>query len=288
MNWSRENNMLLHEKKFELMLHKCRENLLLTELPFTSHLQTYSVSTGDTLDAVTHLRDLGVIVSDDLSWSTHISSIVPKARSVAAWIFSVFITRDTISMMTLYKSLVRSLLEYSCPLWNPKKVSDIHQLEAVQRTFTKKIWNLRDLDYWKRLKVLNLMSLQRRRERYIILHMWKVLHCITPNDLKIEFRPPNRLGIKAKVPQTMHGAARRHQTIYDASFAIQGPRLWNCLPSNVTTVSSFDQFKELLTTFLLSFPDTPPVRGYTCVNSNSLLEWSLTNSDSRSPHAMSW
>ena len=68
ITWSRENNMKLHENKFELMIHRCRIDNVLLELPFTSYLQTYTVSTGDTLDAVTYLRDLGVIVSEDLSW----------------------------------------------------------------------------------------------------------------------------------------------------------------------------------------------------------------------------
>ena len=111
-------------------------------LHFTSYLQTYAVSTGDTLDAVTSLQDLGVIVSEDLSWSSHIGTIASKARSAASWVLSVFSTREATTMMTLYKSLVRSLLEYSCPLWNPKRVSDIQQLEAGQRTFTKRIWGL--------------------------------------------------------------------------------------------------------------------------------------------------
>ena len=157
---------------------------------------------------------MGRTVSEDLSWSNHISSITCKARSVAAWVLSVFSTRDKETMLTLYKSLVRSLLEYSCPLWNPKKVSDIQQLEAVQKTFTKRIWGIQDLDYWQRLKSLKLMSLQRRRERYVIVHMWKILHCICPNDLQIEFRPPSRLGQKAKVPQSKaHGSGTVFQKV---------------------------------------------------------------------------
>ena len=237
---------------------------------------------------MSYLRDLGITISEDLSWSTHISSIACKARSVAAWVLSVFNTRDAITMMTLYKSLVRSLLEYSCPLWNPKKVSDIQQLEAVQRTFTKRILGLQDLDYWERLKALKLMSLQRRRERYIIIHMWNILHNVSPNDIDIQFQPPGRLGLKARVPKIVPSCRRRHQTLYDASFAVQGPRLWNCLPSTLTTESVFDRFKDTLTKFLLSYPDTPSVRGYTCVNGNSLLDWHLMNSNSWSANPMSW
>ena len=39
---------------------------------------------------------------------------------------SLDLSRDV--MVTLYKSLVRSHLEYCCPLWHPSKISDIELL----------------------------------------------------------------------------------------------------------------------------------------------------------------
>ena len=86
-------------------------------------------------------------------------------------------------MMTLYKSMVRSKLEYCCPVWSPTKVTEIQKIENVQRAFTRKIVGCKDLAYWERLKKLKLISLQRRRERYCIIHIWKILHDQAPNDL---------------------------------------------------------------------------------------------------------
>ena len=68
----------------------------------------------------------------------HISNMVTKARSTLSWVFSVFKTRDRTDMITLYKSLVRSLLEYCCPQWDPTKATDIQMPEGVQRTFTSR------------------------------------------------------------------------------------------------------------------------------------------------------
>ena len=103
-------------------------------------------------------------------------------------------------MTTLYKSLVRSHPEYCCPLWHSSKIADIQKIEGVQRAFTSRIWGLQHLNYWQRLRALKLMSLQRRRERYIIIHMWKILHGYCPNDICIQFSEPSRHGIKAFVP----------------------------------------------------------------------------------------
>ena len=101
-----------------------------------------------------------IMVASNLSWTPHISMIAARAKKVAAWVHSAFKTRDKFTMMTLFKSLVRSHLEYCCPLWNPQRGSGVKLLEGVQRTFTAKICSVQHLDYWQRLKSLHLLSLQ--------------------------------------------------------------------------------------------------------------------------------
>ena len=71
----------------------------------------------------------------------------------------------------------------------------------------------------------------------------------------------------------LKGCSQRNQSLYDGSFAVLGARLWNVVPVDVKSLKTFLSFKEKLSEFLASFPDNPPVRGYSCTNSNSLLDW---------------
>ena len=138
--------------------HKANNSSVLGHFPFAVESYTYAVSNGDILYPVNQLKDLGVKVSRDLSWSPHINTISSRARSIAFWVLSVFKSRDRVTMLTLYKSIVRSHFEYCCPLWHPtSKIADIQELESVQR-----ISGLSSLNYWERLKSLKLTSLQRR------------------------------------------------------------------------------------------------------------------------------
>ena len=171
--------------------------------------------------------------------------------------------------------MVRSRLEYSCPVWNPSLISDIQRLESPQRGFTRYIRGCKCLNYWERLKFLNLMSIQRRRERYIIIHVWKIIKGIAPNDLELKFYDHIRLGTRCCVPPIPKKAPSYAKSIFDNSFAVIGPRLWNILPRSVTCAPSIESFKSRMTSHIMStYPDQPPVPGYTSPNSNSLLDWS--------------
>ena len=54
--------------------------------------------------------------------------------------------------LTLYKTLVRPVLEYSSPVWSPQKKKYIKIVECVQRRTTKLLGHIRDLPYPDRLK----------------------------------------------------------------------------------------------------------------------------------------
>ena len=182
-------------------------------------------------------------------------------------------------MLTLYKSMVRSKLEYCCPLWNPSSVAEMLKLERIKRIFTSKVEGCRELPYWERLKYLRIQSLQRRRERYIIIHTWKILNDLTNNDIGITFsngKNCTRSGYTACiVPPVPRGVPAGVATLYEHSFAVKAPQLWNCLPSKAVDkdASSLSAFKSSLGTFLDKVPDMPPT-GQSGVNNNSLtLTW---------------
>ena len=65
------------------------------------------------------VKDLGVYISSNLSWTKHINIICDNARKMSAWVLNVFCDRSYQTMLTLYKSMIRLRLEYCCPLWNP-------------------------------------------------------------------------------------------------------------------------------------------------------------------------
>ena len=56
----------------------------------------------NTLTASPSVRDLGVIISDDLSWNDHIGKITQIAKQKAGWVLSIFKNRSRQVMIPLY------------------------------------------------------------------------------------------------------------------------------------------------------------------------------------------
>ena len=163
--------------------------------------------------------------------------------------------------------LARSRLEYCSPLITTSKVEDIKLLESVQRSFTARIEEVKHLNYWERLKKLKLMSVERRRERYCIIFVYKILHELTPNDLEFEFYESTRHGIRCKIPPLVKNSSAKAQSLYDESFRVRGAKLFNIIPQFIKQKPTLNSFKSTLTKFLLTVEDHPPVPGFASQNS---------------------
>ena len=245
LQWAETNNMVLNETKFKLLCHHVHafapnNNMrLLQQLPFSlcQYERSYWLPGSITLNRSDFLDDLGICVTDDFSFQFHINQIAKKGNMKVSWILSVFKSRDAVTMLTLFKSLVLNVLEYCCPLWLPHRVQDITKLEAVQRRFTSKIYSVRHQDYWSRLKTLNLYSLQRRRERYQLIYLWKIINNKVPNDIGINSHVHIRRGIVVDIPRLPSPVAKINSA-FDNCFNIKAANTWNCLPKHVNRKAS--------------------------------------------------
>jgi hypothetical protein len=219
-----------------------------------------------------HVRDLGIHLSEDLSFKYHITEMTSTATNFASWLLRTFRTRNREVMLLFLKTYLIPRLEYCSAIWNPYQIKEIEQIEAVQRSFTSKIENLDHLNYWERLHHLNLYSLQRRRERFIIIHTYKIYMKQAPNDINLVFHENPRLGTQCKrLPLNSKNA--KLNTLRFNFFSHSAPRLFNVIPGQIKSAKTVESFKKHLDNFLRKIPDNPPTAGYKRINSNSLTEW---------------
>ena len=154
-------------------------------------------------------------------------------------------------------------LDYGSQLWSSYKAKDISLLESVQRAFTKHIQGMHTYSYADRLSMLKLYSLQRRRDRYTIIYVWKILESIVPN-LNIPITCYSSI-TRGRLSATSHVGIGHLGTLVYHSFRFRGIRLFNAMPKHIRDLScSVSSFKYQLDKYLLQD---------TSVCSVNLLNW---------------
>ena len=251
--WSVENNAQFNDDKFECVRYGYNEQI--------KSSTRYSSISGTNIKVKSNVRDLGVTVSNTAVFTEHISKTATTTSLKCGWILRTFRSRSPLVMLTLWKSLVLPHLDYCCQLWSPWKTGDIQKIENVQVCFINKIAGMSTMNYWQQLAALKLYSLERRRERYIAIYVWKVIENIVPN-FGIKVKTNARRGRDCEVPKIMASAPVRVQNIRFGSLIINGPRIFNSLPLNVRNITgcSVDSFKRALDNYLQTIPDKPRIK----------------------------
>ena len=97
-------------------VNKCKIMRIIRKRSPRPLVRDYHIN-GQSLDSVHIYKDLGLLTSSDLSWNSHIDSIIARANSYSV-LGLMKRTRkdfkDITTLRTLYCSLVRPILEYSC------------------------------------------------------------------------------------------------------------------------------------------------------------------------------
>ena len=107
---------------------------------------------GQPLERVFEYKYLGVVLSANLSWTSHIDKILAKTRKIIGMLYRQFYQwSDPKVLIKLYTkaTMVRPHLKYAAPVWSSELIKDISKLENVQkfalRVCTKQ-WKLPYID----------------------------------------------------------------------------------------------------------------------------------------------
>ena len=134
------------------------------------------------------------------------------------------------------------------------------KLENPARHFTAKIAVCEDLNYWERLKFLSIQSLERRREKVVIIFIWKCLQGYV-KGYSFETSHSDRRGRLIAVPTYPVKAVASVRRAKEASIRVHGAQLFNCMLRDLrdTATGSVDAFRQKLESWLETIPDEPTI-----------------------------
>jgi hypothetical protein len=200
------------------------------------------------LQVVHHTKYLGVTLSSDASWETHINAVTSKAsRTLGLLRRSLKIGSKSLKDRA-YKAFVRPVLEYACSVWDPHNIKLIKSLEAIQRRAAR--WTLqrfrRTSSVDDMLSSLDWPSLQSRRRRARLALFFKFHY--------------GSVIIDSKYSPTQQPTARRPRRTHSLTYPVPSCRTdyrkysffpntvmdWNKLPEDVASAPSLESFQSRL------------------------------------------
>jgi len=229
--------------QLQININKCQViTITSSHAPVISHsyyINNVCISSSD------NVSDLGILISNDLSYKSHIQHIVSKAYQRISILFRGFVTRDIVFMRKAYITYIRPLLEYNSTVWAPTEIYLIDLIEKVQRYFTRNIPVLAERSYKDRLSVLNIDYLELRRLHCDLTYYFKIFNHLTPHnpaDFFMIYHPP----LSSRSISSYLIKPTKCSNKLESFLSFRSINAWNYIPDYAKSVNSVQSFKKHL------------------------------------------
>ena len=235
ISWCDEWQMNLNVSKCKV-LHIGRSN------PFNRYFEDSTKS--NALHTIDSEKDLGVHFDQMLNFDVHICACIKKANRLIGIVYRSFKHLDMSSFVALYKTIIRTGLEYGNCIWNPIFKRQSVLIENVQRRATKLLPSISHLSYADRLKFLQLPSLKYRRLRGDLIQLYKIVHNqynVDANEFYTFSQITSTRGARLKIYVEGCNSNIRHN-----SFIFRTVHYWNKLNDDTKICNTINAFKNAI------------------------------------------
>ena len=130
---------------------------------------------GEKLEEVEEEKDLGVWTHSSMKPTTHCEKAATNANRALGLMLRSFHYRTKDTLVPLFKTFVRSRLEFGGAAWSPWTAKDEETLEAVQKRLIRSLSDVSGGTYEERLMKAGLTTLKERRARGDLIEAFKTL-----------------------------------------------------------------------------------------------------------------
>ena len=185
-----------------------------------------------------HVKIVGLTMSYNLNWGTHVMNIHRKANRALAMLKRARRVLNPAALSTIYKSFIRSQVEYCCPIWMGAAATFIKSLDRIQ---VRAIRILGDVEGNK------LQSLAHRRgvaamsvfHRLINRQAPPPLHSLIPQEVKNQ-----RISSRSRIPPAFVIPNINRAKYYTRSCIPLLTHMWNtAVPQSIRDIEHKQRFK---------------------------------------------
>lgn len=227
-------------KKWDMSFNPKKCHSMSITKPRASKKRHFYSLCGEVLSEVSTSPYLGVVLSEDLSFRTHINGITNKANRTLGFLSRTLHQCPQKLRETAYFTMCRTSLEYASQVWDPKDNSqEATKIERIQRRAARFV--VRDhrttSSVTEILRQLEWEPLASRRKNHRLL----LLHQIQHKNMNINLGDTIKPGLRGRLRQhTYKTDVAKH------SFVNRTVREWNSLEQKSRTAETPEQFVACL------------------------------------------
>ena len=232
--------------------HGLTPNISKTKLmPITRSKSVLPINISIYGNAISHCKSvkyLGVIISSNLTWSEHITSICKKTKQHLGLIHRKLYQSPPCVRHQIYRSVILPKLDYCGAVWNPHHALDIAALENVQKFGGRIITKQWQCDYPTLLSILKWKPLSIRRKIQKLKVCYNILNkfsIIPPSVFTLHPHPSPR-HLHSQILFRPYVSTSAHKF----SFFIDVIPIWNSLPYFIINSPNPFTFKKRVTRYL--------------------------------------
>lgn len=212
------------------------------------------ISVGHTVvPFVSHVRNLGVIMQSNLSWSMHVSNLSSRIHGI---LHRLEYYKNSLSCelrQKLVSALIFPVLDYCFIIYNDVTSELNQKLQRLMNCAIRFIFNSeRDVHITPYRHKLKWLDVKNRRAYFMCTMIYQISHHEAPQyliDIFEEKKSNTRCSLRLANSDTFHIPPHR-TSFYSNSFHLAGIYLWHSLPAEIVGSTSLPILKFKLFRYL--------------------------------------
>ena len=202
------------------------------------------------LNIVHHVKFLGVLIDDKLTFKLHYEEVIKKLSRVCGVLWSLKTVLPKKIMLLIYYSLGWSYITYAISTWGRSSMTYISKLQTIQNRIMKIIFGSCSVDTFKTNSIL---TIDNAYDYFSSIKLYKDFNQKTTKyftDKISAFQSSHNYQTRFRENENLiipHFTSARGQK----SFIFQSIVFWNTLPVSIKNSPDLKVFKRLLKLFIL-------------------------------------
>jgi len=243
--WYTENKLKVNARKTEVMIFGTPQKIA------KINVENFCIKFGAIkLKVVKEFKYLGIHLDQGLTWNKHCSNILSNAGLKLHLMRRLNKILPKKIMIQVYKTYMMPILEYAATVWGYTSTENINLLQKIIHLSARIICNNYDFINSRGadlVKELGWNNFEDRRDFLLAVLMYKCHEGSAPDYLldKLDLHSEINIRQSRHTDETTYNIPRTRLNKTEAAYFVQGPRIWNKLPSRIREAETLEQFKQL-------------------------------------------